>query len=251
MKRQDAICVMQTIDRMRPTYIDWRNDQASKLANAHGTSDGEEMRAMVDSFARTLADVETTEAAAVVESMEMGRVQLPYWSELATAIRSAAMEDRRGRRETERAGRGSSLKYSCLECRDFGAVTVYYPPFVDWLRPRFEAYQESGFPDGWYETASHEWYRKVALKEARAIAEVSLACCCNCDSARVFRRQIEAAKESRESSKPRRSAHPGVWNPDRQRRCTGEPQEDLAAWYGEHAAYEWVPAPGEYDERFK
>lgn len=250
MKRTDAICVMQTIDRMRPTYIDWRNDQASKLANAHGTSDGEEMRAMVDSFARTLADVDTTEAAAVVESMEMGRVALPFWSELATAIRSAALEDRRGRREVDRNSRAGSLKYACIECRDFGAVTVYYPPFVDWLRPRFEAYQESGFPAGWYEQASHEWYRKVALKEARAIAEVSLACCCNCDNAKIFRRQVEAAKESRETSKPRRSAHPGVWNPSRQRRCTGDPVEDLAAWYAEHQAYEWTPNPGEYGERF-
>lgn len=250
MKRTDAICVMQTIDRMRPTYIDWRNDQASKLANAHGTSDGEEMRAMVDSFARTLADVETTEAAAVVESMEMGRVPLPFWSDLATAIRSAAMDDRRGQREAERSGRGSTLKYTCIECRDFGAVTVYYPPFVEWLRPRFEAYEESGFPAGWYEQASHEWYRKVAIKEARAIAEVSLACCCNGDNARIFRRQVEAAKESRESSKPRRAAHPGVWNPDRQCRCTGEPIEDLSAWYAEHQAYEWTPAPGEYGERF-
>lgn len=251
MTRSDAICVLQTIDRMRPTFVEWRTKQANTLAANHGTTAAEELKAMVDSFARTLADVDTTEAADVVAAMEVGRVPLPFWSELATSLRTAVLDDRRGRRDAERGERESTLRYKCIECRDFGAVTVYYPPFVEWLRPRFEAYQESGFIDDWYGVATSEWYRKVALKEAKATAEVSLACCCNCDNARIFQRQVETQRETRGTAKPKRAAHPGTWNPDRQRRVTGDTEADLADWYASHAAYEWSPQPGEYDERFR
>lgn len=251
MTRSDAICVLQTIDRMRPPFVEWRTKQANTLAANHGTTAAEELKAMVDSFARTLADLDTAEVADVVDAMEVGRVPMPFWSELASSLRTAVLDDRRGRRDASRGEREATLRYSCLECRDFGAVTVYYPPFVEWLRPRFEAYVESGFPEGWYGAASREWYRKVALKEAKAIAEVSLACCCNCDNARIFQRQVATQRETRGTAKPIRAAHPGVWNPDRQPRVTGEPEADLAAWYGNHVAYEWTPSPGEYEERFR
>lgn len=250
MDRNNAINVLETIDRMRPPYVEWRVAQAKKLAAAHATTEREELRAMIDSFARTLADVETAEAAAVVEGMELGRIAMPFWSELATAIRSAVLDDRQGRRAVERIEREKSPRYKCLHCQDSGAVKVYYPLFVEWVRPRFEAYQASGFPLMWFEDAAGEWYVKLNAGDVKGPAEISLACCCSGDNARIYQRQVDAMRETRGTQKPKRAAHVGVWNPDRQQLSTGLPEDELAEWYASHAAYEWTPNEGEYDARF-
>lgn len=250
MDRNNAINVLETIDRMRPPYVEWRVAQAKKLAAAHGTTDREELRAMIDSFARTLAEIETDEAAAVVEGMELGRVAMPFWSELATAIRSSVMDDRHSRRAAERSEREKSPRYKCLDCQDSGAVMVFYPPFIEWIRQRFEAYQASGFPLMWFENASREWYCKLNQGEVKGPAEVSVACCCDGDNARIYQRQVSVMRETRGTAKPKRAAHPGVWNPERQQLSKGLPEDELAAWYADHAAYEWTPNEGEYDARF-
>lgn len=250
MERSQAISVLETIDRMRPPFVEWRAAQARKLAAAHGTTERDEQRAMVDSFARTMAEIDFDEATAVVEAMEVGSVPTPFWSELATTIRTAAMEDRRGKRAAKRLERESSPRYHCPHCRDSGAVVAFYPPFVEWLRPHFEGYEASGFPHDWFDVAKRQWYGRLRRYEVRGPAEVCLACCCDGDAARVYQRQVAAMSETRNGPKPKRAAHVGVWNPDRQALSRGLPEDDLAAWYATHAAYEWAPADDEYASRF-
>ncbi len=177
-------------------------------------------------------------------------VKFKRWSELAATIRNASLDSRRARKATERNERERSPRYQCLSCRDSGAVMVYYPPFVDWLRPRFEQWQATGFPRFWYSGVAREWYGRLSQGEVKGPAEITVACHCQCEYARIYQQQVAAMNESRGTQKPRRAAHPGVWNPQRQCLSSGDAEHDLAEWYATHQAHEWAPAEGEYDARF-
>lgn len=263
MDRSNALCVITSLDRLRPAYAEWRSEQAKKLAAAHATTAVEEAKAMVDSFARTMADVDTDEAAAVVEAMESGVMQIPFWGEMATAIRGQAMDDRRGRRDAERYQRESDRRLHCLDCEDRGFIAVYNPAFVAWLRPRFEECEQAGeFPKDWYREAVSKWNRKVVqvlTDKGRGLdaapAEVMLVCRCNCPDAEIFRRQLVRMADSLRDAKakPFRAAYVGQWTQGKQCVKTFEPHADLTAWFAEHdadEAYQWDPHPNEYATHF-
>lgn len=256
MTRDDTICLINTLDRLRPAYAEWRSEQANKLARAHGTTPTEEARAMVDSFARSVAQVTTEEAAAVVDGLESGAVELPFWGEMAATVRREAYIDRQGRREAEKYQREGERRFHCIDCLDAGYVAAYWPKFVEWLRPRFEAWQaDREFPKGWYQAARSEWNRLVVRHEQKHPAEVTLVCRCNCPNAVIYRKQLARLRDynANPQGKPVRAAHIGQWEPTKVCRVTFSPEADLIAWYDAHDAnenYEWTPPPGEYAERF-
>jgi hypothetical protein len=264
MNRNDAICVLTAIDRFRPGYAEWRSEQAHKLAGMHGTKASDESRAIIDSVARTLADVTTEEAAAVVEALETGSMSIPFWGEMATAIRGQAIDDRRGRRDAERYQRESDRRLHCLDCEDRGNLTVYNPAFIAWIRPRFEECARTGdFPKGWYREAVLNWNRKVVkvlTDKGRGLdaapAEVPLVCRCNCPDAEIFRRQLARMADSLRDAKakPFRAAYIGQWTQGKQCVMTFDPHADLTAWFAEHdadEAYQWDPHPNEYAAHFQ
>ena len=158
MTTDDAICVLETLDRLRPAYAEWRSEQARKLAASHGTKPVDENRAMLASIARSWADVTTEEAATVVEEMEAGKLPIPFWGEMASTVRTAAMADRQGRRDADRYQRETERRLHCLDCQDRGWVMVYNPRFVEELRYKFAAWRETeSFPDGWYKSEVDAW----------------------------------------------------------------------------------------------
>jgi hypothetical protein len=254
MNRADALCVLTTLDRFRPGYAEWRSEQAHKLAGIHGTKAADESRAMVDSIARTLADVATDEAADVISEMEAGKVPVPFWGEMASSIRGAALESRRGRREAERFQRDREERFRCLDCCDRGSVVIYNPDFLEWIRPQFADLDLGGpIPLRWYRQLVAAWnHQAVGVITdggrgfAACAAEIPLVCQCGCDAAVIFRRQINRMQDSLRDAKakPLRAAYAGQWDPEKHCRQTDDPHADMTEWFEQHSAadrYQWNP----------
>lgn len=256
MNRDDVICLIEMLGRYRPDYAQWRSDQAHELAARYGTEPAVEQEAMIDSACRTLASIDAVEAADVLEQIETGQLPLPQtprgfmqWERLVEVIRASVLDDRRRRREADKFDREQSPRFHCLDCLDAGSVLVYYPPFLEWLRPTFAEYERSGFPPGWFAAESRRWYRRLMLKEVKAPATLPLACRCASPAAKVYQAQVAKLRDQVRATGAGRAAHVGVWNPERQCRVVGDERVDLALWYASHEpneSFTWQADPMQY-----
>jgi hypothetical protein len=254
MTSDEAYEAIASLCHAHRQWADWRNRNLADMAGANGCGVEVESEAMCRSWLNALIDVSGEEVLAVIEAIDRGDVQIPFekYGD-AHRIISAEVRKRRSKRSSGDDGaHAAGRTYTCLHCLDSGHVMIYNPKFVEWLRPHF--LERAGqtpplFPPGWFTETVSEWGRKVRTGETAMHAMIDVACCCNGKYAVIYRRQIEAYKAGSEP----RSAFCGVWVPAKMLRKARTPEEDLAAWYDEHAAtdiHEWNPGDGEYEARF-
>lgn len=204
MNRNDAISLLTTLDRFRPTYAEWRSEQANKLAAIHRTNVAEESRAILDSIARTLADVSSEEAAIVIESMESGAVAVPFWGEMAATIRREAFADRRARQESA-AYSERSERLECLDCRDNGVVVIFNPYFVRDFQGEFEKFE--AMPLNFFALIVR-WWRENADRPHLGALSHSALCDCNCKRRGILAQELAKFERGERKTKKGEPAGP-------------------------------------------
>lgn len=251
MNHDETMCFIRGVSTYRPDFAAWWSEQVGITVRATGLDEGAATNSMFDSVCRQLAEIDAGEAIDLLSRLESGEAAIPVtaggyprWESFVGFVRSSVLDDRRRRRDLNRRERESEPRFHCLHCLDAGSVLVYYPPFVEWLRPTFEEYQRGVFPAGWFQAASQAWYGRAVRKEVKAPATLPLACHCQSPAARTFRSQVSRMREAIAAGGVGRAAFVGVWNPERQCRCGGAEAEELARWYATHRpneSYEWQP----------
>ena len=247
MNREEFRPLLLRVTAIEPAYRGW----IEKMAHSIGSSIEEAYESMVADWFRAVEQYESSEVAEVLNEIASTRRELPSYSKLWRTIAGCACDNRMAAKLAERSSRDREVRVHCLNCMDAGHVLIYYPPFLEWIRPRFEQWQHGGFPARWYEDARSEWYGRARRNEVKATAELSLVCCCNSPQSVLYRGQLDRFRDYMRSpeGKPMRAAYVGQWNPDRHCRVRFSPQEDLAEWYAAHRpneSYEWNPSQFDY-----
>ena len=240
---------IRSVSAFRPDFAAWWGDQVGVTCRSTGLGAAEAVETMFASVCRQLAEVDASESIDLLSQLEAGDKQLPAtaggyvrWEEFIGFVRRTILDERRQRRMADRSvDRDSEQRFHCLDCLDAGHVLVFYPPFLEWLRPTFEEMQRTGFPAGWFTRVAGQWYGRLKLKQVRAAATVPLACVCDSPAATIYRAQVRSMKDS---GGVKRAAYIGVWNPEKMCRIAGDEAEDLARWYATHRAndsFDWTP----------
>jgi len=170
----DFIC---HVDRLRPVYAEWRMEQAHRLAAAHGTKAQDEHDAILRGIAGTLAGVTNDEAIDALAAFQNGALAFPQYGELASVVRGYAVDSRAAARQADLWDRENEPRYQCYRCSDQGIIDVISPIFLDWFRPQFFEYHESGrpWPLDWFGRA----YMAFAVLKRGPSIHVAL-CDCGC-----------------------------------------------------------------------
>jgi hypothetical protein len=236
MNRNDALCLLTALDRFRPAYAEWRSEQANKLAAMHRTTIAEESRAMIDSIARTLSEVTTAEAAAVVEGMESGAVAVPFWGEMAATIRRESFADRRAREESAAYSKPAE-RLTCLDCRDNGYVVIFNPYFVRDFRSEFERFDN--IPPRFFALIVRWWRENADRQHLGAISHAAL-CDCSCKRQGILASELTKFERGERKTKKGEPAGPPAcgtahwnrhWSPVWPSNMDGELFDALARFY--------------------
>jgi hypothetical protein len=250
MTTQELRDVLTAFSRVAGTsFWEWREAVIAQETAANGTNEETEWQAQLASWQRTLADVSYDEASAIVRQMELGRLDVPPYGELARTIRAEAVA---ARRAPDTDGR----RYECALCRDNGMVEVWNPLFVHAYRAEFESLQATRVsgehhnrltgeiyrasywsvePANWLGMA-YRWWRGQARGPMRHMA----LCTCSCRRQQVLAGELRAYRDGTRSTRTNKAAGPpacGVvqYDPARMPLATADRYEDLRAWYAMHA----------------
>lgn len=247
--------VLLRVSAIEPAYHRWVESETERVAASARISQTDAYNAMRSEWLKAVEPYTTDEINAVLDDVAGAKSELPSYSKLWRTLAGYAADARSAAREAERHARDGERRLVCLTCEDRGYVDVYNPRFVAWVAPRFvECQAAREFPKDWYRSAASAWYQKCARGEVQAPAELPLVCCCKCQHAIVFRRQLERMRDymANPQGKPVRAAYIGQYDPQRHCLRTFDPHADLTAWFDEHppVSDEWAPQPGDYERNF-
>ena len=96
MNTTELRTVLKRFAKVSPGFLEWRTRQAEQAASANRTTADTEWEEQLASWSRTLAKITVTEGLAVVARMEAGTLQVPYFGDIAQAVRRAALANREG-----------------------------------------------------------------------------------------------------------------------------------------------------------
>lgn len=256
MNIDDVRCFLVSLSRIVPTFARWRRDTLTELAKANQTKASDEAREMTASWARTLEDVANDDAIEVLERIEKGRLVPPHFGELARWVRREALAIKHEGKKHVSLVYSDEQRFRCAVCRDRGIVSIINPEFARAYRETFEsmiAEAESGppvvlapylldrmqslglpidikiLPPGWFADASKWWRQQGGQSPVVGTAA------CHCDAGESRREKLVTYREN---------VHPVL--------VGSLYEKSFREWYasGKQNATEWMPAAGEYDERF-
>ena len=238
MNISETAAYIEHLDRFRPDFVTWRDNQAKEMAAAHGTEKGAEVQGMLAAISKEWAEITIDEAMDALNDLYAGRASLPAYfdyAKIGETVRRIVVNGRQARQQAERyESHDGEHRFECLDCRDTGVVIIFNPYFVRDFQETFLALKGSR---GAY-AAVHKFWSSNCDPKLGALSHAAL-CDCACPRRQKLSVELEKFKAGQRVRRGESMGPPacGVhvwrrdWSPRYPSGIDSEIYEALAAFY--------------------